>query len=86
MSDAGDLYREMRYESQKRRAHNRRSSAQLLRERSIAFESRNNGAHLIVSHRDKVLDLWPGTGRWRDRKGKGGFGVRNLLAYIEREQ
>lgn len=83
MGEAGDLYREMRHESQKRRAHNRKSSAQLLRTRNIDFESRNGGAHLIVNSKGRRIDFWPGTGRWRDHNGRTGFGIRRLLLYLE---
>lgn len=67
-----------------RRSRNRESSAELLREAGIQFESKNDGAHLIVNHAGNVADLWPGTGKYRVRKpgGKGEQyrrGVFNLM-------
>lgn len=70
-------------ESQVRRGENRESSAKILADRSIAFESKNMGAHLIVSHEGKVVDFWPGTGKYIPRGfGKAGRGVFNLLKVI----
>ena len=52
---------------QQKRASNRRSSADILTAREIAFTSNNAGAHLIVTHNGKTADFWPGTGKWRIR-------------------
>ena len=69
-------------ESAERRAGNRDSSAALLAERGIAFESKNSGVHLIVTHGEKVADFWPGTGKFIVRGGRDGRGVFNLLKAI----
>ena len=86
MSESGDLYREMRKHSQRRRAHNRESSAMLLETNGISYIRKNRGAHLIVTaSKGHIIDFWPGTGRWISRKrGKRGFGVRKLIAFIEK--
>ena len=47
-------------ESEARRADNREKSAVILADRGIQFETKNMGAHLIVSHDGKVADFWPG--------------------------
>jgi hypothetical protein len=70
-------------ESAERRAKNRQSSAEMLAERGIQFETKNMGAHLIVSHDGKVADFWPGTGKYIPRGGgRPGRGVFNLLKLL----
>lgn len=69
-------------ESAERRAGNRESSAALLAERGVAFESKNNGVHLIVTHGEKVADFWPGTGKYIVRGGRQGRGVFNMLKAV----
>ena len=73
-------------ESSARRARHRQSSPELLRAAGISFESKNNGAHLIVSHNGFKVDFWPGTGKWNTRPvdGKDHRGVRSLIAHIRR--
>lgn len=59
---------EIMHEASKvKRASNRVNSAHLLTAAGISFESRNNGAHLIVAKR---YDFWPGTGLWMVRGEK----------------
>jgi len=82
MGDMGDDFKAMKEHSKKKRAGNREQSAQHLRDRGILFSANNNGAHLIVEGKDGYIDFWPGTGRWKTRKGKTGFGVRNLAKLI----
>lgn len=70
----------MKQLGQERRAQNRANSAELLRERGISFETKNDGAHLIVRHGGKVADLWPGTGKYTIRgTNKYRRGVFNLI-------
>jgi len=89
MGDMADDFNAMREHSQVKRASNRISSAGLLEARGITFESKNGGAHLIVQHEGKVIDFWPGTGKWIARgSGKNagciGRGVFPLLKYLEK--
>lgn len=78
--DDSDMWRAHKEESQKRREFNRNSSAQILRDKGIAFDEKNLGAHLIVKHDGKVADFWPGTGKYQVRgTGKYKRGVFNLL-------
>lgn len=79
--DAGEMWREYREASQEKRAVNRAISAQMLVDAGIQFESRNDGAHLIVEGR---YDFWPGTGLWMARGEKTKRrGVRQLIARIK---
>lgn len=74
----------MKVESQARRAHNRKSSEEILKMHRISFVSKNFGAHLIVSNGTKTVDFWPGTGLWRDRaNGENNGGVNNLCRYMK---
>jgi len=82
MGDVGDVFREMRKDSQKKRESNRELSTKLLREKNIPFIAKNKGYHLIVEGKDCYIDFWPSTGKWIDRKGEKGFGVRNLIKHI----
>ena len=85
MSDMGDDFRAMKIHSQEKRAGNRNSSAQVLKDNGIHFTSNNSGAHLIVEGADGFIDFWPGTGRWNDRRGTKGFGVMNLVRHINKD-
>ena len=59
MGDVGDFWRDIKpamiEESKQRRAHNRESSAELLSAKGIDFETKNNGAHLIVQGKDCII-------------------------------
>lgn len=71
---------ENRKESMQRRASNRTNSALVLEERGIPFESKNDGAHLVVGKKPYLFDFWPGTGKWKCRRtGNEGRGVFTLL-------
>jgi len=84
MGDEGDYWRDvkpvMKERSRQKRDDNRRKSAELLTKSGVQFESKNDGAHLIVTTKHGVIDFWPGTGRFIPRGfGKSGRGVFNLL-------
>ena len=83
MSETGKMWREVKAMRQEKRASNRESSAEYLRQQGIPFTTHNGGAHLIVEGRECFIDFWPGPGKWHCRSGHKGFGVRNLVAYIE---
>jgi hypothetical protein len=81
-SDSADMWRDVRKHAQAKRASNRQGSADVLRREGIAFEARNDGAHLIVSVGERVADFWPGTGLFQVRGGKRGRGVCNLVKQL----
>ena len=70
--------------SSQRRASNRETSAQYLQQHGILFTEKNQGAHLIVEGKTCYIDFWPGTGKWNSRCGHKGFGVKNLVEFIQR--
>lgn len=79
MGEEHEIYGGLAEESKQRRAGNRENSAKILADEGIKFESKNLGAHLIVSGHSITVDFWPGTGKWIIRGGKTGRGVFNLL-------
>lgn len=66
----GALFRARAIESQERRASNRENGAAMLEQAGIGFETKNFGAHLIVTALGKTFDFWPGTGLWQQRGDK----------------
>lgn len=82
MGDVGDTFNALKKSRQDKRASNREQSPQMLEAAGILFEIKNMGAHLIVEGDQCYIDFWPGTGKWKSRNGKEGFGVRNLINYI----
>lgn len=88
MGDMGDYWRDVRpamqEESRQKRASNREASAKMLTAASIAFETKNEGAHLIVTAHGRTVDFWPGTGLWIERgTSKQKRGVRRLIAELK---
>lgn len=77
-----ESFKAHRRERQAKRASNRAMSGRLLRKAGIDYESKNSGVHLIVRGGGRVVDFWPGTGRWIDRDGGDGRGVRSLIAHL----
>jgi hypothetical protein len=66
-----------------KRAKNREWSTNRLIELGVNFESKNDGAHLIVRHGENVVDFWPGTGKYIFRKSSTkGRGINRLLKAI----
>lgn len=83
MSDA-EMWKAHHAESQAKREGNRNYGAQQLTAKGIAFESKNGGAHLIVRHAGRVLDFWPGTGRWIQRGTEAKHrGVASLIRFVK---
>lgn len=70
-------------ESQERREANRERSADILKHHNIQFSSNNSGAHLVVTWGEKLIDFWPGTGKFIVRdEAKHRRGVFNLLLLL----
>lgn len=80
-------YESMAAESKVRRAANRDHGARRLDQAEVAYETKNDGAHLIVSHCGIVVDYWPGTGLWRVRStGESQRGIGSLLTRLRRAE
>lgn len=70
-----------------RAEQNRDRSTDLLRGCGVAFDLHNDGYHLIVTAPRGLIDFWPSTGRFQDRRTrKMGRGVKSLLEMIGRQQ
>jgi hypothetical protein len=84
MGDVGDDYNAMKEHGREKRAENRVSSAEILNQHSIKFQSKNCGAHLIVRHNGHNVNFWPGTGKWiacnSDNDGRGVYGLIKLIS------
>ena len=74
--------------SKQRRANNRAQSAKLLTGHGLQFESKNLGSHLIVTHKDRIVDFWPGTGKFvfrgKTKHHRGVFKLLNMLGVNSR--
>lgn len=80
MSETSEIFPCIKRESQERRASNREKSTKILSDSGISFDSKNDGAHLIVYGCSAVADFWPGTGKFTIRGSqKYGRGIFNLL-------
>ena len=60
--DMGDMWREIKSISKLKRASNREYAPAQLFKSGILCQQKNDGAHLIVYHRGRIVDFWPGTG------------------------
>jgi hypothetical protein len=84
MDDVSRTWAEHKKHSQDKRASNRAASAGILIRAGIKFESKNQGAHLVVASNRGKIDFWPGTGKWILREGGAtGRGVNNLLTAMK---
>jgi len=65
----------------------RTTGASALVAAGIYFDSKNEGAHLVVSlNKDgnPLADYWPGANHWRTRKGGiRGRGAESLISYLQ---
>jgi len=86
MGDIGDDFRALQAIRKKKKSDNKISSTDLLIKNNICFDSKNNGAHLVVSHKNKIADFWPSTGKWIVR-GNSQYqrGVFKLITEIKKE-
>jgi len=90
MGDMGDYWRDVKGHFKERSKQKRQSntdwSTQHLTNLGIAFESKNNGVHLVIKHNNKVVDFWPSTGRFICRSGKmddyDSRGINRLVKYL----
>lgn len=90
MGDMGDYWRDVKPGlaeiSKQKRAANRQNGAARLAAAAIQFESKNDGAHLIVQGPGYVVDYWPGTGKWITRGCRftlTGRGIARLIKHLE---
>lgn len=82
-SELGELFNAHKAARKQKRADNREKGADRLTRLGVEYEAKNMGAHLIVRHDGKVIDYWPGTGKWEVRGSNcGNRGIRKMLRYL----
>jgi hypothetical protein len=70
--------------NKEKKAQNRQHSTELLQANQIDFVSRNDGVHLTIKSGGGVVDFWPSTGLWIDRRtGMRKRGVMKLVAFLK---
>ena len=82
-TELGDIYAYMQQTSKVKRGRNRARCLERLIKENINFENKNDRIHIIISEKGLTIDYWPGTGRYKVRNGKTGFGIKNLLKLIK---
>lgn len=81
MTELGDDFRYMKKKRQAASEERRKRAPLALDNAGIPFTSHNAGAHLIIEGPKAFIDYWPGTGKWIERGGHQGFGLRKLIKY-----
>ena len=84
MSEIAEVFSEANRISKSKRAYNRKQAPKILAEHNIEYESKNNGAHLILFGHRYAIDFWPGTGKWqcREEENAYGRGIFEMIDYI----
>lgn len=87
MGDMGEMWRDVKDARKSKKQSNLERSTELLVANEIPFESKNGGAHLIVTATDGLIDFWPSTGLWSERQNKqrNSRGVARLLHYLDQK-
>lgn len=83
MSDIGEHFAFMKERAREKRQSNTEFSTKLIQDSGVDFESKNNGAHLVIKAESAVIDFWPSTGLWIPRGGRKNRGVKKLLKFIK---
>ena len=80
MNELSETFSLMKRSSQLKRAQNRQNAPDILKDRGIQFIAHTD-AHLTVTGKKCLIDLWPGTGKFilRDKSKKTGRGIFNLI-------
>ena len=80
MSDIGEMFRGLREHHRVNRAANKVQGTQRLVDSGHAFDSKNEGQHLILTEYGTRIEYWPGTNLWRE----GGARNRGVQSLIDR--
>ena len=85
MGDMAEIFNAMKDGWKEKRASNTEKSTAILIQKDVIFESKNNGAHLIVKSINGFIDFYPSTGLFIDRQTKKkSRGVFRLLKLARR--
>lgn len=62
----------------------RKNVPEILKAKGVVFESKSNGALLLVKHASVLISYWPGAGRWEEQKvnPRRGWGIQSLFEYL----
>jgi len=87
MSEIGEIFKATKehraHESKCRKRNNMNGSMIMLGKNGINYVSKNDGVHLIVSHKGRIADFWPSTGKFNIRGDSRYFrGVRLLIKIL----
>ncbi|GAG54683.1 unnamed protein product [marine sediment metagenome] len=86
MGDVGDDFKALKEHKKLKRQSNTIYSTDKLDELGIKYESKNDGAHLVVEGTYSKIDFWPSTGKFYIRKAKGyARGINNLIKHCSIE-
>ena len=83
MSELGEVFKEWHEVKKEKKQSNLEYNTKLLINKGILFESKNNGLHLVITHKEETIDFWPSTGLFWVRKCKQGRGIKNLIKLLD---
>ena len=68
MGDMGDMFREWDADKKAKKKSNLEYSTAKLKQLGVDFESKNGGVHLVITVNAEIIDFWPSTGKFKNRK------------------
>ena len=80
-----ETYSQLKEHKRKKRFNNVQGSRNLLISNGIKFDSYNDNYHLVIHSTSGLIDFWPSTGKFKQRKGNNkisGRGIFNLLKLL----
>ena len=85
MGDMGEIFNEWSKVKKDKKRSNQRQSTEMLINAGAKFQSKNGGNHLIVEGRNGLIDYWPSTGKFIERGGAEGRGIKKLIRKLHLE-
>lgn len=83
-SDIAVTFKLFKEAKKEKKESNKEWSTNYLAEQGIAFQSKNDGLHLVVDSSKGKVDFWPSTGLFIRRcDKKEGRGIRRLLKLLK---
>ena len=82
--EVGEMWDQHRKDRLEKKRNNLEYSTGLLRKIGINFDSHNGGVHLVVKHGGLIVDFWPSTGKFNDRRHREyRRGIKNLIKHLK---
>lgn len=86
MGDMGDFWKAEREDAKVRRRKRKHDIYALLCSAGVRYSAHNDGHHLIIRSHNGTYDLWPASGKWRNRQtNKIRMDFRALIKRVESE-